>query len=361
MVGLKEKIMQGMAVWIVLLVYGFSGESFALSVADAAPPAETVTVHLPVLARDPSGNTLGLGLSVSVAGGQEKALLLDTGSTGVRIFSSAVGATDLVRTGKPEVVRFADGTVFEGEIARAPVAISPGVTTGPIDIHLVEKVYCEFTHPNCAVSKLGQAYYTQLGYFGIVGVRLKFEHQKSVLSSLFAQLPGNLSSGFIIKLGKPGSTQGDLILGLNTENTSSFRFAQLPLDPVQDSDPEATKSWIDTGLEACYTFSAPPIKDLCYPTIFDTGATAAFITYNRFPGPAVSFSQLLPAGETMRMTLPGYFDYSINVGSDPNASHVDKVVIRTGTSQDFNSGIGFFFSYDVAFDIKTGRIGFRDK
>jgi hypothetical protein len=106
------------------------------------PPPEPGSQSLPMPVR-----TLGnsrfrlLGLRVGVAG-SEVEVLLDSGSAGLRILSSAAGRFGLERTGIPSTVTFADGTQFLGVLARAPFSLGGIQSREPVTIQLIDQITC---------------------------------------------------------------------------------------------------------------------------------------------------------------------------------------------------------------------------
>ena len=93
----------------------------------------------------------------------------------------------------------------------------------------------------------------------------------------------------------------------------------------------------------------------CGPSIFDTGATATFWQHT-IPLSSMSVGALAP-GHSWRASIAGVLDWSFTVGS-PSKPGLDMVIPSPG-SFNTNLGIGVFFAFDVAFDLKKGTIGVR--
>ena len=132
--------------------------AFGSGVASADEP---VTIPL-----DPNPNRDGFDnyVTVSVGNGPASQVLLDTGSTGLRVLQSDVGP-DVVLTDMTETYGYSSGNVITGVLAFAPVsfpdASSPLSTTGPIAIQVVTSITCK-TGTDCPGWPAGQA--------GVMGV-----------------------------------------------------------------------------------------------------------------------------------------------------------------------------------------------
>src|SRR4029077_608576 len=128
-------------------------------------------------------------VTVSVGGGPASQVLVDTGSTGLRVLQSDIGP-DVVLTGMTETYGYSSGNFITGVLGFAPVsfpdASSPLSTTGPIAIQVVTSITCDARNPDCQGWPTGQA--------GVMGVA----YDNDQIFNPLAQLPGNLGSGFIV-------------------------------------------------------------------------------------------------------------------------------------------------------------------
>jgi hypothetical protein len=307
------------------------------------PPAQRDAVPIAMPVRSTGRSLKLLGLPVTVAGSSSE-LLLDTGSAGIRILSSAVGSQGLLRSTIPSSVTFADGTQFIGVLATAPVSVGSIATEAPITIQLIDT--CEGT--SCDIIS---------GTFsGLIGTSLSNRSTNPDLYSPLSRLPGNLDSGYLISTGGFNSVQGIFTLGLTPANTAGFSSLTLP---ARGTFNDGTTIWDDAALEVSYTITdpagVPVVSNVLSSTVFDTGSSDTFLSLSALGGG--SLSSPLPPGSIFRAALSGGFDYQSTVGTPPTPG-CDRVFVNaSGDSQLI--GMPLFFQLDTLFDSDQGRIGFR--
>ncbi|MEN9202665.1 MAG: hypothetical protein Q6K80_00950 [Thermostichus sp. DG_1_6_bins_120] len=326
------------------------GESTAPPSALIPSPPQLGTESIPMPVR-----TLGnsrfklLGLNVGVAGGTAE-LLLDTGSAGLRILSSAVGPFGLERTTTPSTVTFGDGTQFIGVLARAPFSLGGIQSREPVTLQLIDQVTCvDALVSGCSETLFGQG----KPFAGILGTALDERSTDREVFSPLTRLPGNFRSGYILQTGGFNSTQGIFTIGLTAVNTAGFNFRQFPQVGIF---PDGTPIWRDEALQAAYTISNTSIQNVLSPTNFDSGSSDIFLNV-RLLGAAPFSTATLPPGAEWRAVLEGAFDYRIRVGF-PVTPGRDRIFVN-GLLNKQLLGMPLFFSADVAFDIERGRVGFR--
>lgn len=327
----------------------------ATTAQDAATTSVTLTVY------PDSDNGLQIGLPMTVAGGAAAVMELDTGSTGLRIFASAVGTTGLQKTGQAMSVEYGDGTVFEGQLAYAPATVAGIATAGPVAFHLVETVTCAPGIPQCP-GQGGMAAYNP-GFAGIAGVGLTEHPGAPELVSPFAQLPGNLASGWILDTGGIGSASATLTLGLTEQNRAGFNTVQLASEPGMATFTNGTPVWADRSVTVCYQLgnSSDAAKNIqgCWPTTFDTGAEATHL----FPDPSEVPSSfmagqeyMIDSGTPVSISLANVFSLSYTAGAEES---VNTVHVTPTTPPSANTGIQFFFRFAVMYDPVNGLLGFK--
>ncbi len=201
-------------------------------------------VEIPIAIRRLENNTKALAVPVTV-GGQSLELHLDTGSTGVRVLAEAIDPELVVRTGGRTEATFFDGTVFEGEIAIAPISIGPIPTTEPIAIHLVDTVRCPGENPECFDS------YQQAGMSGVLGLSMGARTGGSSFEiySPLSRLPDNFQSGYIVGTRGFYAVDGSLTLGLTPDSLAGFWQTSLPLRQIEPiTFPDGSSIWQDDAL-----------------------------------------------------------------------------------------------------------------
>jgi hypothetical protein len=341
-----------LALFFMLLSGGCSeqSESTASPPALIPPPPQLGAESIPMPVR-----TLGnsrfklLGLNVGVAGGSAE-LLLDTGSAGLRILSTAAGSFGLERTATPSTVTFGDGTQFIGVLARAPFSLGGIQSREPVTVQLIDQVTCvDALVSGCSETLFGPG----RPFAGILGTALDERSSDREVFSPLTRLPGNFRSGYIIQTGGFNSTQGLFTMGLTDANTAGFNFRQFP---QVGTFPDGTPIWRDEALQAAYSISNTSIQNALSPTQFDSGSSDIFLNVSLL-GAAPFSTSTLPAGAEWRAILEGAFDYRIRVGF-PITPSQDRIFVN-GLLNKQLLGMPLFFNADIAFDIERGRIGFR--
>ncbi|MCF2970347.1 hypothetical protein L1047_03945 [Synechococcus sp. Nb3U1] len=339
-----------LALVCVLGSSGCSGQSESTAPPLVPPPPQLGAESIPMPVR-----TLGnsrfklLGLNVGVAGGSAE-LLLDTGSAGLRIVSSAVGAFGLERTTTPSTVTFGDGTQFIGVLARAPFSLGGIQSREPVTVQLIDQITCvDALVGGCSETLFGEG----RPFAGILGTALDERSADREVFSPLTRLPGNFRSGYIIQTGGFESPQGIFTVGLTDANTAGFNFRQFP---QVGTFPDGTPIWRDEALQAAYTISNTSIQNVLSPTNFDSGSSDIFLNVSLL-GAAPFSTSTLPAGAEWRAVLEGAFDYRIRVGFPVTPSR-DRIFVN-GLLNKQLLGMPLFFNADIAFDIERGRVGFR--
>lgn len=341
----------GMLALVLMLVSGGCsgpGESSASTLVPPPPQLGTESIPMPVRTLGMSRFKL-LGLNVGVAGGSAE-LLLDTGSAGVRIVSSAAGSFGLERTSIPSTITFGDGTQFIGVLARAPFSLGGVQSREPVTLQLIDRVTCvDALVAGCSETLFGEG----RPFAGILGTSLDERSADREVFSPLTRFPGNFRSGYIIQTGGFDSSQGLFTIGLTEANTAGFNFRQFP---QVGSFPDGTPIWRDEALQVAYSISNTSIQNVPSPTNFDSGSSDIFLNVSLL-GAAPFSTSTLPAGAEWRAVLDGAFDYRIRVGFPVTPSR-DRIFVN-GLLNKQLLGMPLFFNADVAFDIERGRIGFR--
>ena len=230
----------------------------------ATTPALAQNTATMPLHKRPDASGFANFIAVSVGGGSAGDVLLDTGSTGLRIRAAAAGP-DVRLTNIPVTYSYTSGNVLKGVVGYAKVSFpgaNPTVSTkAEIAIHVVQDITCKAEKPDCPGWKP-----TEMGVMGVA--YLPF----AVFNPL-AQLEGDLAGGFIVAaddIARP-TIVPHIVVGLTDQNTAGFSFA--PLEAASGGDqPEGLKAWNTKSLQACFSVDNGPLG--CFATVFDTGAAA---------------------------------------------------------------------------------------
>lgn len=312
---------------------------------------EWVDISMPV--RRLANDAKALAVPATV-GGQSTYLHLDTGSSGLRILAEAVDPNRVARTGKLIRSTFADGTVFEGEIAIASVSIGPIATVEPIAIHVVDRVQCPQSNPSCFDT------YTQAGMMGVLGLSMGARSGGGSLEvySPISRLPGGFSSGYIVRTRGFYSVDGRLTIGLTADNLAGFYRVNIP----QRSEPPTTFDdgspiWRDSWVSLDYSLAGddiPPfLQRLSGNSLLDAGSAHIVLAVDRDP----SYSVRLWPGAILTGRHDDTFSWQLQAGNTPSLSQI--FVRGMPRSPEHILGLPFFFNYEVAFNRRDGAIGFK--
>jgi len=317
--------------------------------------ADNASMVLPVDIVSTKPGSYQPAVSISVAGGPQTSVLFDTGSVGLHIFASQVGNMNLTYTKHHVTNGYGDGKQYEGIVAYAPVTIN-GVSTKPIPIVVIQKAYCAQNKPNCPVA--GDDPNNPVahgGMYGVMGVEMvpgidKKAPKQTLYSPLIA-LPGNYGNGFIVQGWNEDS--GSLIIGLTPENTAGFNKVQLP---QAGQYPDGRPYYNDKGLMVEYSIGNNTRK---LRTAFDTGGNALVHFFSDGSLGFPRHKNIIRPGESFEAVLPNGFDWQFMTGKELGVNQVGYKPQLGGRPPYINTGITFFFDYDVMFDYYNGMLGFK--
>jgi len=278
-------------------------------------------------------------------------VILDTGSSGLRILASALDSSVYHRTGTKLTNTFDNGMVFDGEQATAIVAVGDAATPQEIDIEVVDSVSCSASTPDC-VTAAGASALTDVGTMGAFGVGLR-GYSSSTLFSPIAQLPTAMQS-YSIHLDS-GATSGSLAIGLSASDLSSYQRVPLSPDSSGSQHPNGVPAWNDLAAPVCFAVAAVPVAQPCAAeTAFDSGTTEVVLIDGDVPAAEQDSAGYLAAGTTFEASLTGVFDW-------PTTATTGEIYVAESGPGSFDRilGMPFFSTHDVAFDLQGGAIGIR--
>ncbi|RUT02399.1 hypothetical protein DSM106972_058770 [Dulcicalothrix desertica PCC 7102] len=310
------------------------------------------TVSLPLFTR-PSALTRARGyfLELSSAGGAPRRILLDTGSSGLRVPREFLGNTPIRRTGQTIRETLSDGTILEGELVYAPIRFGLIPTTEPVPIQIVTSRQCTAQRPNCS-AKSGTP------FSGIIGVNY---FEKSLPYNPLRKLPGNLSNGFIITGNSNSNSNSNLTLGLTSENQAGFKMAAWTKQPAING--VEGDRWDSRLGGVCVTIALNATKIPCNARmIVDTATINGSIEVKSAATIGKLKAGVLGTANTLRLAINSVFDYSLTPG---NRDGFNRWSLSISPQLQFpvfvNTGIGFLDRFDLLFDPVNGRQGFRPR
>jgi hypothetical protein len=288
-----------------------------------------------------------------IIGGQTLRVLLDTGSTGLRVLASRVSPDAVQHTGPAPPYRYDSGLMISGDLARANIQLGPYQSVGPIPIEVVTGMTCAPRQPNCPAAG-GQKPVMFGGQFdGIMGVSPRLA--AGIINPLW-QLPHGLGHAFAIHYDPTG--QSSVLVGVPAAGYTLVRFnparpGGLSVPPNRSPNAsEAPPGW-DPRISVCFTLSTLPGGNACGPTLFDTGTSGLVIqTPGGSPG-------AVPSGTPIGLTVPASgLSYTYTTGPNSTATTAavtPRPIIRSIV------GLPVFATADVRYDLADGTIGFRPR
>lgn len=283
-------------------------------------------------------------IPLSIAGRAPIEVMLDTGSTGLRLLPAAGPVTE-IRGARPQRYAYRNGVVLTGKTARAELAI--GQFRTEVEFSATSAVACAPERPQCPAANLSPAQFRiggatpTDGFLGILGAGLRAGDVDNPLTRTRDQ-------AWILLLPRPGdATAGKLILNPTAAERARFTLFPLARDPRGDGS-----DWVDT-VPTCLV-AAEGAKRLCAPTLLDSGAPGLNVI-SRSPPPdewpagakaELRFGQTDPLGPRQEVTL--------GRGSA-------RLVFTTPPAnlpwEGLNAGDLPFHDFAVLYDAKAGTIG----
>ena len=331
--------------------------------------------------------TVKYGIDVAIGDNPSRMYLFDTGAPGLFAgFDSAVWRNVALGT-DPVYVSYGEGSSFDSVATDAVVTLGTGSdavsSVRPIQVGAILAGYnssgepLNFTDPDAPP--------WNSHFFGDFGADLQVmtvNEQPTLASPLF-QLPGNLSSGFLVQLGPIGN-QPQLTVGVTDDLREQFPYA-IPFTaagaPYPVSGYPSAGQFAFTGQYsvsqpggptfALGTYDFPGCAQPCLPTLIDSGAPGSSVNLSGVTPPypyAVDDADVSqPAtGTTVTATFPTAagrppLTWSFVTG---NNESVDLLLYYgnpagSASSQTMGPGLTLYNAFDVMFDVRDQVIWLR--
>lgn len=343
-----------------------------------APSADTATIPLDYL---PEYNTNGqsqvkYGIDVAIGDNPSQVYEFDTG--GVAFFAGYNSAfwkdVPLTATGISE--SYSSGNYYNGVVADTPITIGKGsqtVSTGqPIQITAIlaggnttNGTVFDFTNPDAP--PVEDHFF---GDFGASFATLDVPGQTTGMANPLFQLPGNLSSGFLVQVG-PIGIQPQLTVGVTDALRAQFPYAV----PVTPSAAGGTYPVSGYPVLSWFGFSAAYSAELngdtqqigvqpTLPSLIDSGAPSTGVRIKGQGGDPFNDSGQLQPGAVFSATFPTTqgrpaLQWTFTAGDNTSVNLVSyEQGLPTG-SQTVNTGLDLYNAYDVMFDVANKVIWLR--
>ena len=293
------------------------------------------TLEIPITVTSASGDPR-LTTQITLAGGSSVTVLVDTGSTGLIIEQSAVGA-DAVPTGKTLTQSYTSGSVDAG-LSTGVLTIAGAQTAADFEFGVIPD--------GSATSSLG-------GTQGILGIEPDaLESAEGHLASPLMALPSPLDQGMTVDV--PSSGSGTITLGEPTPAAGAVTADLLDFSPSSTTADGVTL--YRTALTMCWTIAE--LAQTCGPTVLDSGAPRTAFNSSSVSGPQTGSDGVLSPGQSISVT-DAAGDPALWSFTTGTTKGVDMAVIESlGSGTDYNSGVGLYFTHVVAFDWVKGTVSF---
>lgn len=322
------------------------------ALTSSAAIADTQTATIPVVGVKTTAVNLVYGVSASIGGGPSSLLMLDTGSTGITVFASQLGNTNVRYTNIQSSVSYGppgDNYTLHGVIAYAPVSFGNGISTPPIPVLVIKSVDC-YGRGNCLGSLPGEPPLFHV-YYGLLGASMGPNDVNHIITNPFLSLPGNLGKGYILQNFAP-MQGGQVVVGLTPQNTQGFNRVKVRKIGAM---PNGTGLYNDKSLRVTITM-AGQTKTL--PTFFDSAANSNVTIYTTtWPGVYTNKFGLVMNNVPFEAKLGNAFDLQFTTGADHGINTVR--IAKDTQNQHFNLGTIIYNYYDVLYDPINGQMGFK--
>jgi hypothetical protein len=271
-------------------------------------------------------------------------VILDTGSSGLRIFDTAVRTgpkSGVTVSTTPSSITYAGGHRFTGVVGTALITIGSQRTARPVQFGLVQNAFCIPRKPTCPAAQ-GMAGFEKKGGYGILGIGT--QSSGGIVSPL-SGMPGSLGNSWSLHL---KGLSGQLTLGAVPPPISTVA-ATLMMKQIGSAGGRLL--WADDRLSLCLTIGS---ARGCAPTLLDSG------TYSmQLYGPA--FAQVPTIGRNVKSGI----SVSLSVAGAPRsfwqfstgATKSANLVTLRGVKRSFiNTGVQAFFAFTVTYNDARGSV-----
>jgi hypothetical protein len=340
-----------------VLALAASGCGGGATTDTAGQASETFTLPLNFDAARTLSN--GLQLTVSIAGGADKTVEVDTGSRGLVVARTAIGsqASDTGQQGWVEYT--SNGLILSGEYFLAPIRFhttGSTVDTIPVRVLGVESSSCDSNYPQCTPE-------TDISHVGLLGVGYgnvaKTSDTPTTEVNPFLELQamqdGTARRGYVL-------TRNAIRLGLTASDEASFRQVALPKSTGPAAGPAGLAgSW--GAAPGCFALPDNGNQTYCGTILVDTGIGTMIVGLDPAQRPP-TMQDTIPNGTRINIGIPTFdnpaLGYSVTTGAidNPLAPQGNPAARWAQSGPFLNTGRHLLAGYDYLFDADAGHIGF---
>lgn len=339
-------------------------------IALTLPCAAQNSVTIPLQWVENSSGDHFLGIDISLGGAPSKLYMFDTGSQA--LFSAYTSGaswwgsyTTITENAGQE--RYGAGLVLDYNTVSTQVDLGFGASA---NITIGQATNASGSDP------INQTWNNNVAagdpplegaFYGIMGADLS----GSALQTVLAQMPGNLSSGFVVQTGGSFSSSPSVVLGLTESIRESFPYI-VNMNPGSGGTfPNGNSTYSQYIVTPQYSISdgGQPFQ-FSAPTLLDTGNPVATLTESE----SIQVPDALLADED-KFIKPGATIELLVDGTEGSSDWLYEFLASTRISDGrfavnepaqgeeggkVNIGLQAFLKYDIMFDIENGVVGFRE-
>jgi hypothetical protein len=340
-VPVVKSVPVGLVIAGLLILAGVCGTS-------EASAAARLPATVPVVVLGGQGAPQGARPTVEVRVGNSNPVpvLLDTGSSGLHIFDTAVNTgtgSGVTLSSQASNITYSGGQRFTGVVADAVVTIGSYATRMPVSFAYVERAFCLASKPTCPASG-GIPGFAQSGAYGILGIGTQ-SSSAGIVSPILG-MPGSLGRKWSLHL-VGGS--GTLTLGARLPAARSATTIQMR----QIGSSAGSALWADSSLPLCVSVGR---VSACVPGLFDSGTYTMQISGSVLgKAPTVAGTDHVVAGTPVSVTLNGASTpfWSFTAGTTKSE---DLVTVKTGKRPFVNTGVQAFYNYTITYNDTSGQL-----
>ncbi len=360
-----------------------------LVLASDASRSRPIPLHYLPYTKPDGGIEDKYGIEVAIGDNPARMYEFDTGGAGLWAGYNPEWWQGVVPSANAAVMenQYTSGNYFDGLATNAVLTLGSGAQTvstgGAVQITAItsggnDKTGASFDFSTASSPPIEGHFFGDFGAsFGIAKPRGGQVDPPVQVTNPLLQLPGNLSSGFVVQLG-PLGTSPRVVVGITDELRGQFPTA-IPLTEIDGllyPNPngaafqrQAYEQFAFSGEYSLSRDGGGNTFDLgTIETLIDSGAPTMKIHYpvhSRLPGDEFVGGGMVTNGTTFTglFPLPGApsFNWSFVAGSEASVDAIDFTTSGSAasTGNSVNTGLNFYNGYDVMFDVATGYLRVR--
>ena len=341
--------------------------------------AASRSIPLHYLPYTTSGGTVQdkYGIEVSIGGGPVRMYEFDTGGTGFMAGYDPAVWPGIDPSGPPVDANYTSGNFYDAVAVDAVVTLGRGAaavsTAVPVQIGAI--LSGGNVNTGASFDFLGTVPPVEGSFFGDFGASFGINRGTEpgvAVTNVLLQLPGNLSSGFVVELG-PIGRPARLTVGLTPELRAQFPYA-VTLDRIDDVFyPTSGRQVFDQlAFASTYTLSMGDRSRTLGPlqTLIDSGAPSMSVRLPEWPAdepyPFSSGGDAVDPGTRLTVDFPPApgtppLAWSFIAGNDGSVNQIGYSSSSGKATPDnnVNTGLNLYDMFDVMFDVEAGLLRLR--